>query len=71
MKKCLCSGFFDLFLWISDFILLVFPEELWKLYSYQENLYCFTHLHSDLSGDTKEKSATPEKTEMATLLVIF
>jgi len=36
----------------SHFVLLVF-REVWKLLSYQENLYYFKH--ADLSGDTKGK----------------
>lgn len=40
-------------LWDSDFGLLVFPEKVWKLLSYQENLYYLKHL--DLSGVAKGK----------------
>lgn len=59
-------------LWDSDFGLLVLLEKVWKLLSYQENLYYFKHL--DLSGVAKEKSATSsslsEKTVMAMPLII-
>lgn len=60
-------------LWDSDFVLLVFPEKVSKLLSYQENLYYFKHL--DLSGAENEKSATSsssssEKPVMAMPLTI-